>query len=133
VSDSKFSFTKTILEEEKGDEVEGWTSLSKYVREIEQGFSRFYKKRHGRKGFFWSERFKNVIVDNGDNLINCLAYIDLNPFRAGLVKKLEQYRWSSLGYHVQWKNRGGFLCLRSATSSTFATLGDRDYSKEEHL
>jgi len=52
-----------------------------------------------------------VIVDNGDTLINCLAYIDLNPFRAGLVKKPEEYRWSSLGYHIQWKNKGGFLSL----------------------
>ena len=88
---------------------EKWSSLSEYVKEIKQGFSRFYNKRHGRKGFFWSERFKSVIVDNGETLINCLAYIDLNPFRAGLVKKPEEYRWSSLGYHVQWKDRGGFL------------------------
>ncbi|MFH1930628.1 MAG: transposase, partial [Pseudomonadota bacterium] len=69
---------------------EKWSSLSEYVKEIKQGFSRFYNKRHGRKGFFWSERFKSVIVDNGDTLINCLAYIDLNPFRAGLVKKPEE-------------------------------------------
>jgi REP element-mobilizing transposase RayT len=90
---------------------EKWSSLSEYVKEIKQGFSRFYNRRHGRKGFFWSERFKSVIVDNGDTLINCLAYIDLNPFRAGLVKKPEEYRWSSLGYHIQWKNKGGFLSL----------------------
>ena len=87
---------------------EKWSSLSEYVKEIKQGFSRFYNRRHGRKGFFWSERFKSVIVDNGETLINCLAYIDLNPFRAGLVKKPDEYRWSSLGYHVQWKNKGEF-------------------------
>ncbi len=90
---------------------EKWSSLSEYVKEIKQGFSRFYNKRHGRKGFFWSERFKSVIVDNGETLINCLAYIDLNPFRAGLVKRPEEYRWSSIGYHVQWKNKGRFLSL----------------------
>jgi len=27
-----------------------------------------------------------VIVDNGETLINCLAYIDLNPIRAGIVE-----------------------------------------------
>jgi REP element-mobilizing transposase RayT len=86
-----------------------WEDLSEYVKEIKQGFSRFYNKRHNRKGFFWSERFKSVIVDNGDTLINCLAYIDLNPIRAGIVKKPEDYRWSSLGYHVQAGNRDGFL------------------------
>ena len=86
-----------------------WGSLSEFVKEIKQGFSRFYNKRHSRKGFFWSERFKSVIVDNGETLINCLAYIDLNPCRAGIVKKPEEYRWCSLGYHAQTGNRDGFL------------------------
>jgi len=48
-------------------------------------------------------------VDNGETLINCLAYIDLNPIRAGIAKKPEEYRWCSLGYHVQTKNRDRFL------------------------
>ncbi len=88
---------------------EKWGSLSEFVKEIKQGFSRFYNKRHGRKGFFWSERFKSMIVDNGETLINCLAYIDLNPFRVGIVKKPEEYRWCSLGYHAQTGNWDGFL------------------------
>jgi len=52
-----------------------------------------------------------VIVENGDTLINCLAYIDLNPIRAGIVEKPEDYRWSSIGYHVQANNKDGFLSL----------------------
>lgn len=90
---------------------EKWSSLSEYVKEIKQGFSRFYNRRHHRKGFFWSDRFKSVIVDEGETLINCLAYIDLNPVRAGLVKKPEEYRWGSLGYHIQQKNEHAFLSL----------------------
>jgi len=81
------------------------------MKEIKQGFSRFYNRRHRRKGFFWSGRFKSVIVDNGETLTNCLAYIDLNPVRAGIVKKPEAYRWSSLGYHLQRKNEHEFLSL----------------------
>ncbi len=90
---------------------EKWANLSEYVKEIKQSFSRFYNKMHGRKGFFWSERFKSVIVENGETLINCLAYIDLNPIRAGIVKKPEQYRWCSLAYHVQADNKDEFLSL----------------------
>jgi putative transposase len=52
-----------------------------------------------------------VIVENGETVINCLAYIELNPMRAGLVKRPEEYRWCSLGYHVQARNKGGFLSL----------------------
>ena len=90
---------------------EKWADLSQYVKEIKQTFSRFYNRLHNRKGFFWSERFKSVIVDNGDTLINCLAYIDLNPVRAGLAEKPEDYRWCSLGYHMQTNNKDGFLSL----------------------
>jgi hypothetical protein len=50
-------------------------------------------------------------VDNGETLINCLAYIDLNPVRAGIVAKPEEYRWNSLGYHVQTRNKEEFLSL----------------------
>ena len=89
-----------------------WASLSDYVKEIKQDFSRWYNKRHGRKGFFWGERFKSVLVENGDTLINCLlAYIDLNPVRAGLVEQPEDYRWCSLAYHVQTGNKDDFLSL----------------------
>jgi len=88
-----------------------WEDLSEYIKEIKQGFSRFYNKRHERKGFFWSERFKSVIVDNGETLMNCLAYIDLNPIRAGLVSRPEDYRWSSIGYHLQADNRDNFLSM----------------------
>ncbi len=88
-----------------------WEDLSEFIRDLKQSFSRFYNKRHKRRGFFWSERFKSVIVDNGDTLINCLAYIDLNPVRAQIVEKPEEYRWSSIGYHVQRNNEGEFLSL----------------------
>ena len=83
--------------------------LSEFMREIKVGFARFYNRRHNRRGYFWGDRFKSVIVEKGETLINCLAYIDLNPLRAGLVERPEEYRWNSLGYHVQTNNRGNFL------------------------
>ncbi len=86
-------------------------SLSEYVREIKLRFTRYYNKRYGRRGYFWGDRFKSVVVENGQTLINCLAYIDLNPIRAGLVSRPEDYRWNSIGYHVQTNNKGSFLSL----------------------
>jgi putative transposase len=85
------------------------SNLSEFVREIKVGFARYYNKRHNRRGYFWGDRFKSVIVDKGETLINCLAYIDLNPLRAGIVSRPEDYRWNSLGYHVQTNNRDNFL------------------------
>ncbi|OCC15465.1 transposase [Dissulfuribacter thermophilus] len=95
---------------------EKFSGLSEYVKEIKQRFSRYYNKKHGRRGYFWGERFKSVLVEEGESLLNCLAYIELNPVRAGIVERPEDYRWCSLGYHVQSGNRGGFLstelCLK---------------------
>jgi REP element-mobilizing transposase RayT len=85
------------------------SSLSEFIRDIKVGFSRYYNKRHNRRGYFWGDRFKSVIVDEGETLINCLAYIDLNPLRAGIVERPEDYRWNSIGYHVQTNNRDSFL------------------------
>jgi hypothetical protein len=85
------------------------SSLSEFMREIKVGFTRYYNRRHNRRGYFWGDRFKSVIVDKGETLVNCLAYIDLNPLRAGLVDRPEDYRWNSLGYHLQTDNKDQFL------------------------
>ena len=79
------------------------------MKEIKQAFSWYYNQRHNRRGTLWGERFKSVIVENGETLINCLAYIDLNPLRAGIVDRPEEYRWNSLGYHIQTSNQDNFL------------------------
>ena len=85
------------------------SSLSEFMREIKVGFARYYNRRHNRKGYFWGDRFKSVIVDKGETLVNCLAYIDLNPLRAGLADRPEDYRWNSLGYHLHTQNKDQFL------------------------
>jgi hypothetical protein len=81
------------------------------MKEIKQSFSRYYNKLHNRRGTLWGERYKSLIVENGETLVNCLAYIDLNPVRAGLVEKPEDYRWCSLGYHIQTGNKNNWLSL----------------------
>ena len=57
-------------------------SLSEFVGEIKVRFARFYNKRHGRRGYFWGDRFKSVVVENGETLVNCLAYIKKNQGQA---------------------------------------------------
>ena len=83
------------------------SSLSEFMREIKVGFARFYNRRHHRRGYFWGDRYKSVVVENGETLVNCLAYIDLNPLRAGIVERPEDYRWNSMGNHIQklWDKR----------------------------
>ncbi len=58
-----------------------WASLSELLREIKQTFSRYYNKRHNRRGTLWGERFKSLIVEDGKALIDCQTHIDLIPSR----------------------------------------------------
>ncbi len=90
---------------------EKWSKLSEFMKEIKQCFSRYYNKLHKRRGFFWADRYKSVIVEEGETLINCLAYVDLNPVRAGIVDRPDEYRWNGLGWHAQTDNRDRFLSV----------------------
>ena len=79
-------------------------SVSRFVQELKQTFSLWYNKQHSRKGYLWNDRFKGIIIENGDAQLSCSAYIDLNPVRAGIVKLPENYRWSSIGLMARDKN-----------------------------
>jgi len=76
------------------------TDISEYVKEIKVQFSRWYNKINDRKGYFWGDRFKSVLIEDGNALLNCLAYIDLNPVRAKICNKPEDYRWCSIAYRL---------------------------------
>ncbi len=87
------------------------SSLANFMKELKQSFTVYYNRRHGRRGTLWGERFKSVIVEDGETLINCLAYVELNPVRAGLVQRPEDYRWNSLGYYFQTNNKNNLLSM----------------------
>jgi REP element-mobilizing transposase RayT len=105
-------------------------SISRFVQELKQSFSRWYNKKHNRKGYLWSERFKGVIVAKGEGQLVCSAYIDLNPVRANLVKRPEGYRWSSLGIQVRSPGRAKKL-LTLIPGSTGSNGEDEKPSKSE--
>lgn len=71
--------------------------LSAFVKELKERFSRWYNKHHGRRGTLWMDRFKSVLVEDGEALRTMALYIDLNPVRAGLVDDPKDYRWTGYG------------------------------------
>ena len=44
------------------------SSLSEFVKEIKQSFSRYYNKRHHRRGTLWGERFKDVFMSKREKI-----------------------------------------------------------------
>jgi len=71
--------------------------LSIFVKELKERFSRWFNKHHERRGTLWMERFKSVLVEDGEALRTMALYIDLNPVRAGLVEDPKDYRWTGYG------------------------------------
>lgn len=57
---------------------------------------REYNIRKNRKGAFWEDRYHATAVKTGHHLIRCLAYIDLNMIRAGVVQHPSE--WEFGGY-----------------------------------
>ena len=84
--------------------------LACFMKELKQRFSQWYNQKSGRKGTLWEDRYKSVLVE-GDSkaLMTMAAYIDLNPVRAGMVSKPEDYRWCGYASAVggnRWARRG---------------------------
>jgi putative transposase len=71
--------------------------LSCFVKELKERFSRWFNKHHDRRGTLWMDRFKSVLVEDGEALRTMALYIDLNPVRAGLVVDPKDYRWTGYG------------------------------------
>jgi len=51
------------------------------------------------EGHLWQGRFASYVMDE-EHLLACVRYIEMNPVRAGLVVKPEQWPWSSASAHI---------------------------------
>ena len=68
--------------------------LGLFLKELKLRVTFYMNKRLNRSGTLWEGRYKSVLVEDCERaLLTISAYIDLNPVRAGLVEKPEDYRW----------------------------------------
>ena len=75
-------------------------SVSRLMRRLSARQGRRVNRLEERIGTLWSGRFKSSVIDTDNYLLACLRYVELNPVRAGLVNKPEDYRWSSYAQRV---------------------------------
>ncbi len=47
----------------------------------------------------WQGRFKSPVIQDDEHLLTVLWYIEANPLRARIVKRAEEYRWTSYRAH----------------------------------
>ncbi len=94
--------------------LEGWTEdkwqrfherlfdVSELMRNVQAAFARWYNATFDRRGRFWADRFKSTLLEPGQAVLDCMLYVDLNPVRAGLVKRPEEHEGTSVYYrHIR--------------------------------
>jgi putative transposase len=70
-------------------------NLSKGMRQLNGVYTQASNRRHRRVGHLFQGRFKAILVDSDAYLLELTRYVVLNPVRAGMVKKPDDWLWSS--------------------------------------
>ena len=69
--------------------------ISELFQRVVSGYSKVFNTRHNRVGSVFQDQYKAVDVRSDEQLAWLSAYIHKNPVKAGLVKKPEDWIWSS--------------------------------------
>jgi putative transposase len=99
--------------------------LPKFMQAIGRGYVRWFNDRHGRSGTLWEGRYRSTLIQAERYLLPCMAYIDLNPVRNGLVREARDYPWSSHNHYA------GLRTDRLLTPHPlYWTLGNTPFARE---
>jgi putative transposase len=70
-------------------------NLSAGMRQLNGVYTQAFNRAHRRDGHVFKGRFAAILVEKESHLLELCRYVVLNPVRAGMVDRPEQYRWSS--------------------------------------
>ncbi len=103
----------------KREEIEAWTEeewehyrqrlfdVSELMRNVQASFARWYNRSYDRRGRFWGDRFKSVYLGDLRAVLDCMLYVELNPVRAGLVERPEE--WAGSSVYLRELGKGSWL------------------------
>ena len=74
-------------------------ALSETFRDTHSQYGHWFNKKYGSSGHLWQGRFYSCVLGES-HLWRAVRYVERNPVRAGIVKRAEDYRWSSARAHV---------------------------------
>jgi putative transposase len=73
--------------------------LPQMMQAVGRRYVQYFNRRHVRTGTLWEGRYRSTVLQPERYLLACMAYLDLNPVRAGSVARAADYPWSS---HAHW-------------------------------
>lgn len=91
------------------------TELSRFMRRLLTGYAVTFNHRHGRSGHLFQNRYKSIVCEEENYLLELIRYIHLNPIRANQVKdlnELDHYPWCG---HAELLGQGRTIGLTTDT------------------
>jgi putative transposase len=95
--------------------------LRRALARVHRSYAGIIQARRKRSGHFWQGRFGAVAMDEA-YLAAALRYVSLNPVRARLVERAQDWRWSSTRAHLRGKEDG--LTALSPVRERFPRFAD---------
>jgi len=74
--------------------------LPKMMQALGRSYVRYFNRTQQRSGTLWEGRYKSTLIQSERYLLACMAYIDLNPVRAAMVARAQDYPWSSHAHYL---------------------------------
>lgn len=75
-------------------------NLVRFMHAFQTTYTQGYNKRHRRVGHLFQGRYKALLVEKNEYLLELTRYIHLNPVRARIVKSPEQFKYSSYCHYM---------------------------------
>ncbi len=70
-------------------------SCAALMKALSQRYAQYFNKKYQRTGTLWEGRYRSCVVESATYVLACYRYIELNPVRAGIADRADQYSWSS--------------------------------------
>jgi len=92
-------------------------TLSRGMQWLNGSYAAWFNRQHNRWGHLLGDRFHAFVVEKESYYLELLRYVALNPVRAKMVERPEQYAWSSFrataGYEAapEWLKVGEIAAL----------------------
>ena len=79
--------------------IESVKLFSKSLQWLKWKYTKNYNKARKRRGTVWQGRFASLVIENEKYLRACGEYIEQNPVKAGIVRRAEQWPYSSSRFY----------------------------------
>lgn len=79
--------------------VQSREAFSQGLRELKQGYAKWYHKKYAKQGPVWWGRFGSQLIESEKYMYACGLYVEMNPVKAGIVARPEDWEYSSSRYY----------------------------------